>query len=92
MVANNVTSHRRNGTFRSDRHPPVLLDVACCRVLKDGQLRWDIRYPLMGVAGLRCITLRLQVEIWFGTRGSEVQILSPRPMFFNHYNFASLWN
>ena len=61
MLANNVKSHRRNGTFRSASHPPVLLDVACCRVLKHGQFRWDIRYPLTGVAGLHCITLRLDV-------------------------------
>jgi hypothetical protein len=24
------------------------------------------------------------IEIWFGTRGSEVQILSPRPIIFKH--------
>lgn len=61
METNNVKSHRRNGTFRSTSHPPVLLDVACCRVLKNGELRWDIRYPLTGVAGLHCITLRLDI-------------------------------
>jgi hypothetical protein len=59
LAANNVQSRRRNGVFRSSSHPPVLLDVARCCVLKDGQLRWEIRYPLTGVDGLRCITLRL---------------------------------
>jgi hypothetical protein len=43
-------------------HPPVLLDVARCRVLKTGDLRWEIRYPLAGVTDLRCITLRLQAD------------------------------
>ena len=60
MKARNIASRRRNGIFRSVRHNPVLLDVACCRVLDDGQLRWEIRYPLTGVEGLRCITLRLR--------------------------------
>ncbi len=59
MAATSVQSHRKNGVFRSSSHPPVLLDVACCRVLKNGHLRWEIRYPLTGVEGLRCITLRL---------------------------------
>src|ERR1700756_5022161 len=27
-----------------------------------------------------------RLEIWFGTRGSEVQILSPRPMFLTPYD------
>lgn len=62
MVTNKVTSHRKNGTFRSDSHPPVLLDVARCRVLKNGEFRWEIRYPLTGVNGLHCITLRLQPD------------------------------
>jgi hypothetical protein len=61
MAARNIKSHRRNGTFRSASHPPLLLDVACCRVLKNGQSRWEIRYPLTGVEGLHCITLRLDV-------------------------------
>ena len=62
MVASNIKSHRRNGVFRSSGHPPVLLDVARCCVLKNGELRWQIRYPLTGVKGLRCITLRLQTD------------------------------
>ncbi len=62
MAANKVQSHRKNGVFRSSSHPPVLLDVACCRILKNGQLRWEIRYPLTGVEGLRCITLRLNTD------------------------------
>jgi DNA invertase Pin-like site-specific DNA recombinase len=62
MAARNVHSHRKNGLFRSSGHPPVLLDVARCRVLKNGDLRWEIRYPLAGVKGLRCITLRLNPD------------------------------
>jgi len=62
MAANNVQSRRRNGVFRSSNHPPVLLDVARSRVLKNGQLRWEIRYPLTRVEGLRCITLRLNAD------------------------------
>ena len=62
MTAKNVHSHRKNGLFRSSDHPPVLLDVARCRVLKTGDLRWEIRYPLAGVKDLRCITLRLEAD------------------------------
>jgi DNA invertase Pin-like site-specific DNA recombinase len=62
MAANNVHCRRKNGVFRSSSHPPVLLDVARCCVLKDGQLRWEIRYPLTGVEGLHCITLRLNAD------------------------------
>jgi len=62
MAANSVLCRRKNGVFRSSSHPPVLLDVARCRVLKSGQLRWEIRYPLKGVEGLRCITLRLDPD------------------------------
>ncbi len=62
MAANSVLCRRKNGVFRSSGHPPVLLDVARCRVLKNGQLRWEIRYPLKGVEGLRCITLRLSPD------------------------------
>jgi hypothetical protein len=54
-----ISSKRRNGTFRSSAHPPLLLDVALCRVLDSGDFRWEIRYPLTGISGLRCITLRL---------------------------------
>lgn len=62
LTVNGVSSQRKNGTFRSASHPPVLLDVACCRVLKNGELRWQIRYPLTGVDGLHCITLRLNPD------------------------------
>jgi hypothetical protein len=62
MVASNTKSRRRNGVFRSSGHPPVLLDVARCCVLENGELRWQIRYPLTGVKGLRCITLRLKTD------------------------------
>jgi hypothetical protein len=62
MAANNIHSLRKNGVFRSSSHPPVLLDVARCFVLTNCQLRWEIRYPLTGVEGLRCITLRLNVD------------------------------
>jgi hypothetical protein len=62
MANLNIGSHRRNGTFRSSAHPPVLIDVALCRILKSGQLRWEIRYPLRGIEGLRCITLRLSTD------------------------------
>ncbi len=30
--------------------------------------------------------ISIRSEIWFGTRGSEVQILSPRPFFSITYN------
>ena len=59
MAARNIKSYRKNGVFRSSHHPPLLLDVARCRVLKNGQLRWGIRYPLTGIEGLCCITVRL---------------------------------
>jgi DNA invertase Pin-like site-specific DNA recombinase len=59
MAAANILSRRWQGVFLSSCHPPVLLDVARCFTLNDGQLRWEIRYPLAGVGGLRCITLRL---------------------------------
>lgn len=59
MAALNIGSHRMRGVFRSSAHPPVLLDVARCCVLKNGELRWEIRYPLSGIAGLCGITLRL---------------------------------
>ena len=62
MAINNVQCHRKNGVFRSSSHSPVVIDVARCWVLKNGQLRWEIRYPLSGVTGLRCITLRLDAE------------------------------
>lgn len=59
MVARDIESHRTRGVFRSLVHPPVLLDVAQCRILKNEQLRWEIRYPLTGTVELCCITLRL---------------------------------
>lgn len=62
MAANKVESHRKHGVFRSASHSPVLLDVAHCCVLKNGQSRWQIRYPLTGVEGLHCITLRLNSD------------------------------
>ncbi len=58
-TAKDVPYHRKNGVFRSSTHPPVVLDVARCFALKNGQLRWEIRYPLTGIKGLQCITLRL---------------------------------
>jgi DNA invertase Pin-like site-specific DNA recombinase len=62
MAELNIGSNRRNGTFRSSAHAPVLIDVALCRILKSGELRWEIRYPLRGIEGLRCITLRLTTD------------------------------
>lgn len=59
MESNNTQYHRRRSVFLSSCHPPVLLDVARCFVLKQGELRWEIRYPRTGIQGLRCITLRL---------------------------------
>ena len=59
MAANNIQYHRRNGVFRSSSQAPVLLEVARCFGLKNGQLRWEIRYPLRGIQDLRCIALRL---------------------------------
>jgi hypothetical protein len=62
MADLNIGSNRRNGTFRSSAHAPLLIDVALCRILKSGELRWEIRYPLRGIEGLRCITLRLSTD------------------------------
>jgi DNA invertase Pin-like site-specific DNA recombinase len=62
LAAQNINAMRRNGVFRSSAHNPLLVDVACCRVLKNGELRWEIRYPLTGIEGLSCITLRLGVD------------------------------
>jgi hypothetical protein len=57
-----IQSKRKKGVFRSSFHPPMLLDVARCRTLKGGQLRWEIRYPLRGTEGLHCIALRLKTD------------------------------
>lgn len=62
MAANNIQSRRRHGVFISSIHSPVLLDVARCFTLTDGQLRWEIRYPLLGVEGLCCLTIRLTAD------------------------------
>jgi DNA invertase Pin-like site-specific DNA recombinase len=62
LAVNNVQSRRSYGFFISSQHPPVLLDVARCFALADGQLRWEIRYPLTRNEGLRCITVRLQPD------------------------------
>jgi hypothetical protein len=62
LAVNNVQSRRSHGFFISSQHPPVLLDVARCFALADGQLRWEIRYPLTRNEGLRCITVRLHPD------------------------------
>ena len=61
-AANDALFRRRRGVFVSTVHPPVLLEVARCFVLAPGKLRWEIRYPLNGTEGLRCIILRLQPD------------------------------
>jgi DNA invertase Pin-like site-specific DNA recombinase len=62
LAAQNIKHMRKNGVFRSSAHNPLLVDVACCRVLKNGELRWEIRYPLTGIEGLSCITQRLDAD------------------------------
>lgn len=62
LAASNMQTRRRHGAFLSSSHPRVLLDVARCFTLSGGQLRWEIRYPLTGVEGLCCITLRLDPD------------------------------
>ena len=57
-----IESKRVRGVFRSRLHPPMLLDVARCRTLKGGQLRWEIRYPLCAIDNLHCIVLRLTTD------------------------------
>jgi DNA invertase Pin-like site-specific DNA recombinase len=63
VVASSGAPFRRTReVFVSPVHSPVLLDVAKCFVLSNGELRWEIRYPLTESKGLRCITLRLQPD------------------------------
>ena len=38
----------------------------------------------------RILQISIGFGIWFGTRGSEVQILSPRPIRFNRLHFRRL--
>jgi DNA invertase Pin-like site-specific DNA recombinase len=62
MAEKNLPAHRSWGVFLSPAFPPVVLDVARCFLLSDGQLRWEIRPPIASYDSLRCITLRLQAD------------------------------
>jgi hypothetical protein len=46
-----------------------------------------VQYQPVTIFKIQSISIIL--GIWFGTRGSEVQILSPRPIDFNHLRFLS---
>ena len=57
-----IASRRSWGLYSSDRHRPVLLDVARWFRLNDGQLRWEIRYSRRGGDGVSCIAARLHPD------------------------------
>lgn len=50
---------RKWGVFLAPGLPPMALDVARCFLLRDGQLRWQIRPPIAVHTKLRCVTMRL---------------------------------
>ncbi len=46
------------------------------------------RFNINQLEKSRILQISISARIWFGTKGSEVQILSPRPILFNNLQAA----
>ena len=62
LAHDGITSKRSWGIYTSEMHRPVLLEVARCFMLQDGQLRWEIRYSRRVSDTVSCIVGRLRPD------------------------------